>query len=71
MRTHAVALSWRLFSASLADAGASLTAHPASAGARFRLLLLALRYCRAQEEAARNRPTPLPIVLLYEQVGRA
>ncbi len=70
MKGKAAAALWRLFSASLADAGRLLTAHPASAGARFRLLLLALKYCRAQQAqaVARGKPCPLPIVLLFEQV---
>ena len=68
MRDEVVGLSYRLFSTSLADAHL-LTAHPASTGARFRLLHLALSYCRAQQAAARGKPCPLPVVLLYEQVG--
>ncbi|KAL4452207.1 hypothetical protein ABPG75_007869 [Micractinium tetrahymenae] len=70
MKGEVVDLSWRLFSASLADAGRCLTAHPASTGARFRLLHLALKHCRAQQAqaAARGKPCPLPILLLFEQV---
>lgn len=67
MRGEVVEVLWRLYSHSLADA-ASLTAHPASTGARFRLLHVALRYCRAQQAAAHGKPCPLPVVLLYEQV---
>lgn len=59
---------WRMFSRALADAQL-LTSHPASTGARFRLLHCALRYCRNQQAAAHGRPCPLPVVLLYEQVG--
>ena len=69
VRADVVDTSWRLLSTALRDAGHALTAHPASTGARFRLLHLALRYCRAQEEAARGKPCPLPVVLLYEQVS--
>lgn len=70
MKGTVAAILWRLFSASLADAGRSLTAHPASAGARFRLLHLALKHCRAQQAQAqaRGQPCPLPVVLLFEQV---
>lgn len=70
MKGEAAATLWRLFSAALADAGAALTAHPASTGARFRLLHLALKHCRAQQAqaAARRKPCPLPVLLLFEQV---
>lgn len=69
MRHEVLGLLYPAFSAALADGGRLLTAHPASTGARFRLLHLALRYCRAQAAAARGKPCPLPIVLLYEQAG--
>jgi hypothetical protein len=69
VRADVVDTFWRLLSTALRDAGHALTAHPASTGARFRLLHLALRYCRAQQEATRGKPCPLPVVLLYEQVG--
>ena len=69
MKHEVVGLLYPAFSAALADGGRLLTAHPASTGARFRLLHLALRYCRAQQAAARGKPCPLPIGLLYEQAG--
>lgn len=69
MRHEIVGLVFPAYSAALRDGGRLLTAHPASTGARFRLLHLVLRYCQAQQAAARGKPCPLPIVLLYEQVG--
>lgn len=69
MRHEIVGLVFPAHSAALRDGGRLLTAHPASTGARFRLLHLVLRYCQAQQAAARGKPCPLPIVLLYEQVG--
>lgn len=69
LRHEVVGLVYPAYSAALRDGGRLLTAHPASTGARFRLLHLVLRYCQAQQAAAHGKPCPLPIVLLYEQVG--
>jgi hypothetical protein len=59
---------WRQLSTALQDGGRLLTAHPASTGARFRLLRLSLAFCSEHAAAAqrRGRPCPLPVVLLGE-----
>ncbi len=61
---------WRQLSTALHNPRDCLTAHPASAGARFRLLALSLHFCGEQAAAAtrRGKPCPLPVLLLYEQV---
>lgn len=70
LRGQVAGTVWRQLSTALHDPSASLTALPASAGARFRLLALALSLCLEQHGAAsrRNKPCPLPVLLLYEQV---
>ncbi|KAL4857248.1 Phosphatidylinositol 4-kinase alpha 1 [Chlorella vulgaris] len=70
LRGQVAGTVWRQLSTALHDPSASLTTLPASAGARFRLLALALSLCQEQHGAAsrRNKPCPLPVLLLYEQV---
>lgn len=68
LKGEVLGLMYQLASHSLHGAGASLTEHPASAGPRFRLLHLALRYCHTLQAAAHGKPCPLPVVMLYEQV---
>ncbi|KAK9812698.1 hypothetical protein WJX72_002251 [[Myrmecia] bisecta] len=60
----------RLLQQSLKDPQ-GLTHQPASSGARFRLLLLALRYCHQMQAARPNQPCPLPVMVLFERILQA
>ena len=64
------AILGRILHRSLAD-GRGLTQHPAAAGARARLVCLALRVAQAEEVAASPRPCPASAAILCQRALRA